>query len=198
MCDSWKEAYRRYDWTVDLSHFNGAANYPGFFNRVILPADVKGFEDKFRAAIDANGTFEVAGEVCFWKNYGNFRTRNNITQRLLTYLSDINNWNRFCLAVKHVSHNQSYTNFVALQNACHQPKGFASPITFLAFYNPVKYPMVDKHIAYWWAKNKEKYGYGASQKFSQRNDGWIQTYTISQTKQNWDAYIEWKNFCNDY
>ena len=53
--------------------------------------------------------------------------------------------------------------------------------------------MVDKHIANWWVKNKAKYGYGTSPDFFQRNDGWI-----PPKRQNWEAYIDWKRFCNDY
>jgi hypothetical protein len=58
--------------------------------------------------------------------------------------------------------------------------------------------MVDKHIANWWDDNKAHYGYESSPIFSQRNDGWIQTYTASQTKQNWATYISWTEFCQDY
>ncbi len=156
------------------------------------------FENKFRAAIDGNGSFEIAGEVCFWKNYGNAQARNRVTQKLLTHLRDPVNWDRFVQAIKQVLSNLSYDNFVALRDACNQPRGFATPITFLAFYKPTEYPMVDKHIANWWAVNRAKYGYGDSPKFSQRNDGWIQTYTIPQNKQNWNAYIAWGKFCFDY
>jgi len=198
MCNSWYEANRQYSWTVDLSHFSRAADYPEYFNRVIASADVMAFEKRFRVAIDGNGSFEIAGEVCFWKNYGNAKARNQVTQGLLAHLRKSANWNTFVRAVKQLSTNPSYDNFTGLRNACNQPRGFATPITFLAFYRPIEYPMVDKRIANWWAVNRAKYGYGASPKFSQRNDGWIQTYTILQNKQNWNAYVAWKEFCNDY
>ena len=198
MFNSWDKTYRMYSWTVDLSHFGKTADYPGYFNRVITPADIVTFENKFRTAIDDIGSFEIAGEVCFWKNYGNAHARNRVTQKLLAHLRDPVNWNRFVRAVKQVSSDPSYDNFVTLRDACYQPRGFATPITFLAFYKPTEYPMVDKHIANWWAVNRAKYGYEASPKFSQRNDGWIQTYTISQNKQNWNAYVAWRRFCRDY
>jgi hypothetical protein len=44
--------------------------------------------------------------------------------------------------------------------------------------------MVDKHIAYWWRVNKEKFGYGNSPDFSQRYDGWIQP-----VERSWKAYL---------
>jgi len=198
MCNSWYKAYNRYSWTADLRRFSRAADYPGHFNCVVTPATVATFEDKFRMAIDGNGSFEVAGEVCFWKNYGSAQARNRITEKLLKHLSSPANWKNFVRIVKQVASNPSYENFVALKRACNQPTGFATPITFLAFYKPSEYPMVDKHVASWWALNREKYGYGNCPTFSQRNDGWIQSYTISQNKQNWDAYTAWKKFCNDY
>jgi len=199
MCNNWDKAYSKYRWRVDLEHFSKAADYPGYFNRVIItPADVMTFENKFRTTVDGNGSFEIAGEVCFWKNYGSAQARNRVTQKLLTHLKIQDNWNRFVQAIKQASSDPSYGHFVDLRKACNQPRGFATLITFLAFYKPNEYPMVDKHIANWWVKNRAEYGYGASPDFSQRNDGWIQTYTVSQTKQNWNAYIAWEKFCNDY
>ncbi len=198
MCRTWIDAYKKYSWTVDLTRFKESAKYPNYFNRVITPVDVVAFEDKFRTVIDGADSFEVAGEVCFWKNYGNFQSRNRITQQLLLHLGTARNWDVFIRALKKLSSNPSLSSFVAFRKACNQPRGFATPITFLAFYNPLKYPMVDKHIADWWTRNKTVYGYGTSLIFSQRSDGWIQTYTSSQNKQNWNAYIAWTRFCRDY
>jgi hypothetical protein len=198
MFNSWNDAHKRFSWKVDLRHFKGAVDYTGFFNRVIESQDVKAFEDRFRVAIDGGGSFVIAGEVCFWKNYGTAQNRDRATQKLLTHLTNSVNWNKFVQAVKQVQNNPSYENFIALRDASNQPRGFATPITFLAFYKPAEYPMVDKHIAKWWVENNVKHGYGASAIFSQRKDGWIQTYSDSQVKQNWNAYIDWKKFCNDY
>jgi len=191
MCNSWICARRKYSWTVDLTHFSGSEDYPGFFNQTITPADIQEFEDTFRAAVDGAGSYEVAGEECFWKNYGNFQARNRITQTLLLHLQVRENWINFTEAVRSLSVDPSHGNFLSLRDACNQPRGFATPITFLAFYDPMKYPMVDKHIANWWAANRAKHGYGTSRSFSQRSDGWIQTYSISQTRRNWNAYIFW-------
>ena len=193
MCNNWNKAYSRYNWEVNLKYFKDAANYPGYFNRVITPADVATFENKFRAAINGNGSFEIAGEVCFWKNYKNAQARNRVTQKLLNHLKNPVNWNSFVQAIKQISSDPSYDNFVELQYACNQRRGFATPITFLAFYNPTEYPMVDKHIANWWAKNKIKFGYESFPAFLQGIYG-----SILSCKQSWDAYVAWKTFCNDY
>jgi hypothetical protein len=198
MCKKWHEAYKKYDWTVDLRKFSMAAEHEDFLNRIIQPADLVDFENRFRVAIEKNGPYQLAGEVCFWKNYGNFQARNNITKKIMGYLRDAKIWINFCKLVNLTSNNFSYDNFKILRNECNQKRGFATPITFIAFYNPIEYPMVDKHIAHWWATNKEKFGYESSPIFFQRNDGWIQAVTNLQTEQNCEAYLEWKQFCIDY
>ena len=198
MCNSWGNALKMYNWTVNLRHFTGADNYSTYFNRTILPHEVVQFEDTFRRIIDDNGSFEVAGEVCFWKNYGNIQARSKLTQSLLTHLVIRANWDTFIRATREISNNPSFANFLALRNACNQPRGFATPITFLAFYNPKKFPMVDKHIANWWRTLKARYGYDQAPVFSQREDGWIHAVGVQRNIQNWDAYIAWKTFCCDY
>ena len=193
MCNNWIKAYRMYSYTVDLSEFKNAVRYPGYFNRTIKPNNLMEFENKFRKTINESGSFEVAGEVCFWKVYRFSENRDNITQRLLDYLSSSTNWNDFIRTIRKIAGNPSYENFIALKNACNQPAGFAVPLTFLAFYKPIEYPMADKHIANWWAKNKIKFGYGPFPAFLQGIYG-----SILSCKQSWDAYVAWKTFCNDY
>ena len=193
MCESWLSALRMYNWTVDLRHFRNAGNYPGYFNRVILSSEVVRFEDTFRAIINEKGSFEITGEVCFWKNYGNAQARDRVTKNLLDHVSEHANWNIFTLAVREIESDPCFANFISLRNACNQAKGFATPITFLAFYNPRDYPMVDKHIANWWNAQRTEYGYEEYPEFSQRDDGWV-----PPNEDNWNAYIAWTRFCCDY
>lgn len=198
MCKNWIRAYNKYSWTANLNNFGSSQIYMGFFESTITPTNTLLFENKFRTVVDEGNQFVVAGEVCFWKNYGNVQSRDRITQKLLAHLSNPVNWDKFTRVMKQISTYPSIQNFIALQDAINQPKGFATPITFLAFYNPTKYPMVDKHIANWWTLNKAKFGYKNSPNFSQREDGWIQTYTKQQVRQNWEAYLAWQTFCEDY
>ncbi|MFZ2089418.1 MAG: hypothetical protein WAU47_12665 [Desulfobaccales bacterium] len=197
MCEAWLKAHKKYTWEVDLSRFRGSQNYEGYFNQTIQSPDVLEFENKFRIALN-NNEYVVAGEVCYWKNYGNHQARNRVAISLLTYLKDFENWNGFIQAIERVSNNPTFENFITLQKACNQQRGFATLITFIAFYKPSEYPMVDKHIANWWRLNKDRFNYANSQEFSQRNDGWIQPITITQKRQNWNAYLAWKEFCTDY
>ncbi|MCJ7632339.1 hypothetical protein MUP77_08095 [Candidatus Bathyarchaeota archaeon] len=194
---NWIDARKNYSWTVNLADFVRAIEYPGFFNLVIRPEDIVALENSFRVAIDEGGSFEVAGEICFWKNYGSFQSRDSITQALLSHLRKPDNWNGFMNAVKRLSRFPSYEDFIELQISCNQPQGFATPLTFLSFYEPESFPMIDRHIANWWRLNRGRYR-PLAPIFSQRGDGWIQTYTSSQVKQNWDAYISWTEFCRDY
>ncbi len=197
MCDNWEEALRTYSWRVDLSCFSGATDYPGYFDRVIAPVDVDAFQGQFREAIDGVGSFALAGEVCFWKNHRSPQ-KHSLTQRLLEHLSSAQNWHRFAASIRTLSNNPSYDTFVALRKSCSQPRGFATPITFLAFYRPTEYPMADKHIANWWGLHRDGYGFGSWPPFSQRKDGWIQTYTTAQNRQDWNAYLAWTEFCCQY
>ena len=132
MCNSWTDAYSLYDWAVDLRQFNNARNYPAFFNRIIQPNEIVQFEDIFRQHINENGSYQIAGEVCFWKNYGNHMARNRVTESLLRYLSIITNWDKFAEAIREISGNPTLSNFHGLRNACSQPRGFATPPHFLS------------------------------------------------------------------
>ncbi|MBN2488269.1 MAG: hypothetical protein JXA98_04510 [Methanosarcinaceae archaeon] len=194
MDNNWVNALKKYNWTVNLQQFVDASIYKGYFDRTIRPDDVVIFENRFRRAINNGSSFEIAGEVCFWKNYGNPQSRNRITTNLLSYHKEKTNWENFVRVVKEISDNPSSDKFVSLKRACNQQNGFATPITFLAFYNPIEFPMVDKHIANWWIKHKETYGFRDFPDFSQRkNDDWIKS-----NNDNWNAYIAWKTFCCDY
>lgn len=198
MCKTWFLAYTKYDWTVDLSTYAEATEHSGYFDQVITLQNVVDFENKFKQSIEVSQSFVVAGEVCYWKNYGSYQSRNRITKRLLDFLSMDNHWQNFVQALRRLYKNPDCDNFLSFRKTCNQPKGFATPLTFLSFYNPAEYPMVDKNIAYWWLRNRGEYGYDNSPPFSQRGDGWIQTYTKSHDRQNWNAYVEWARFCQDY
>ena len=189
--DGWIAIHNKYNWTVDLSDFRWSRNYPGYFDRIIKnPLEL---EDKLREAVNSSSSLATIGEVCFWKNYGNSQSRDTLTLRLLEHLQRCDNGNTFTRAVKELSYTPSWSKFIALQRACNQLSGFATPLTFLSFYNPLKFPMVDKHIAYWWAANKSVHGYDDAPVFSQIYDGWIQPIP-----QSWEAYDCWTDFCCYY
>lgn len=196
--DAWRNAHGDYAWEVDLRHFAERQEYPGFFSRVIGSRDAIRFEDAFRRAIDGSGTYQIAGEVCYWKNYGNHQSRDRITRKLLQLLSDKECWAKFRGAVKEVCKHPCFPALACLQDASGQPHGFATLLTFVSFYDPTSFPMVDKYIAYWWAASKKRFGLATLPSFSQRDDGWIETTTKTKTELNWGAYMAWTRFCRDY
>ena len=196
--DLWRASLEAYAWDVDLCHFKNADEYPGHFRCIIGSRDVAGFEALFREAVEDRGSYEVAGEVCYWKNFGSHLSRDRITYALLKHLARRENWGMFSERVKGICTSPSFYAFRRLQAATGQPHGFATPLTFVSFYDPASFPMVDKHIAYWWAASKKRFGLAAPPCFSQRDDGWIETTTKAKTEQNWGAYMAWTRFCRDY
>jgi len=198
-CTSWLKAHPLYNWTVDLSTYKKAHRYPEHFDMAVHPDNLREFEGKFRETIDdEDGSYIVAGEVVYWKLYGAFQARNRVTGRLLDNLTSPNIWLAFRGALDLLCREPTFEHFKLFQQTCDQPKGFAVPITFLSFYRSSEYPMVDKFIAYWWKDNKSEYGFEEAHVFSQRSDGWIQTTSETRTRQNWDAYLNWKDFCCKY
>jgi hypothetical protein len=192
MENTWIKAYTSYNWTVALSKFQEAEKYQNAFNSVITPQKLIEFETSFRREINSpdNLSFVRAGEVYFWKNYGAFQNRDTITGKLLDHLSVRQHWDRFSSAVQNVAKDPKYDKFLDLVTACNQPYGFATPVTFLAFYQPTDFPMVDRHIAEWWNNNSDLFGYEKDLKFS------YPTGTIPKSQNNWNAYIYWTIFCN--
>ena len=209
--NNWFEAYfKNQNYKVDLSDFKYSSDYKDFFDSIITFSNRKKLENKFKKAVEECKSFEVAGEVYFWENYDSPNKRNILTKRLLDYFDTPNNWKNFIDIIKNISEKPTFDNFEKLKNACGQPLSeFRTPIIFLAFYDPLNYPMVDKHIANWWKNNKEKYtSWWEDNKekhksenhpnFFQNKDGFIETHTESQRRQNWHAYLAWSEFCRKY
>ncbi len=195
---NWKDARDKYDWNVNLGAYIHAAEHPGYFNRTITADEVSNFETYFRSSIDKPSLRKIAGEVCYWKNSRNYLARNKLTRDLINHLEQVQNRTAFIDAIFALAKKPSLENFKNLQTACDQKSGFATPLTFLSFFLPEKFPMVDKHIAYWWNRNKFRFDNQSPPDFAQREDGWIKTSTKANIEQNWNAYLGWTCFCVDY
>jgi hypothetical protein len=189
--ESWENALLQYNWTVNLRNFKSKAQFNGYFNQIIDKNNVQHFEDKFRSSLDSELDFTVSGEVCYWKNYGSFRSRDELTAKLLTLLSEPANWQSFVCDLTELATNPTYENIDRFRITCGQPNGFATPVTFLSFYNPKEFPMVDRIIGDWWNANSPKFSASWATPFAQREDGWLPL-----NKQNWSAYLEWRDFCS--
>ena len=194
MKESWEKARSKYDWTVDLRDFKHKDNYEGYFNEVIDNENTLSFENKFKLSLESEQTFVTAGEVCFWKNYGSHLSRDKLTNSLLKLLAQDKKWETYVYSLVELATTPTFENIDSFRKACGQPNGFATPVTFRSFYNPNAYPMVDKIIGFWWNAHKAEYWKSNAPNFLQRDgDGWL-----GLNEQNWNAYLEWTNFCREY
>jgi len=207
MTTHWERARNQYSYTVDLSNFPDADNYPDFFSLVITPKNRTELEERFRHAVDAENLnsetdnaepWAVAGEVCLWKMYPMLRGRNRFIRSLLHHLSSGNNWPEFTESLRALAQNPSYERYLRLRIASGQLFGFVIPLTFLAFYEPSRYLGISGQTALWWTKNREMTGFKEGEGFSIDKSGNIQTTTESMNRRNWCAYESWTAFCRTY
>jgi HEPN domain-containing protein len=183
----WSYARAAFDWKADLRKFCDRQKFEGFFDREITPSSLGEFEQVFR---DSLSTSELrrAGEVCFWKNFR--RNRDELTRQLLGHLEPAENWVAFVDRLKKLSSNPTFDNFGAFRRACAEEHGFATPITFLAFYDPDRFPMIDRYIGDWCADNAERFQLCQTHRFARRKDG-----LIRGSEASWKAYLAWTEFC---
>ena len=179
---NWKAAREAFSWTVDLRNFKDAAKYrPEFFNLVIGPEQVTEFEDAFRAELVPGGRVERAAEVVYWRNNGAFQSKTKITRALLGRVNSPEAWDRFVSAVKNLAQTLTWESLRELRKLC---GGFATPITFLSFFDPYQFPMVDRRIGDWWEK-----------RFPQEPQFVRTQKVIAPHPKSWEAYLAWTEFC---
>jgi HEPN domain-containing protein len=184
--NQWHAARMQFAWSVDLRRFKDAMKYPGFFDRVIVPGQIEQFEADFRAELLPGGKVERAAEVVFWKNGGNFKARDRIARDLLGWIAGPEDWLKFVHALKNLATNPTWECFKNLITGCGQTSGFATPITFLAFYDPKRFPMVDQRIGKWWLQR-----FPNQPQFAWNRDRTV----IVPGKKSWEAYLAWTEFC---
>ena len=186
--ERWSHARAAFDWKADLRKFRDRQKFEGFFDREITPSTLVEFEQVFRNSL-STGELRRAGEVCFWKNFK--RKGNALASGLLAYLAVPGNWEVFVDDLKRLASDPTFENLKAFRSACGEKLGLATPVTFLAFYQPERFPMVDRLVAEWRRQNAKRLGYVEAEHFSQRTpDGGIQG-----NQQSWKAYLGWAKFC---
>ena len=205
----WESCLKNYDYYADLSKYayKEDCKCPGYFESKIYGEITSEFQDKFRKTIDLKSlnSYPVVGEVAFWKLYRfeSIEIRDKQTKEILEYLSNQSKFLKFIDSLMNLVKEPDYLNFNNFRNSFNQPTGFPVPITFLSFYAPDLYPMVDKKIAKWWNNNKSRFGYQEYPGFilSKKKDtyGRIKEGSIDgREKENWDIYIIWTKFCRSY
>jgi HEPN domain-containing protein len=187
IAQKWAEARSRFDWKVDLRKFKDAPKCPGFFDRVIEPEQVAELEDAFRADLVPSGRVERAAEVAYRKNGQNYRARDRITRDLFEWIDGRRAWVAFVDAIENLALTQTWESFQGLIRSCGQTSGFATPLTFLAFYDPQRFAMVDKRIGAWWARrfpNEPQFTWNPSKT------------VVNPTRKSFEAYLSWTRFCS--
>ena len=184
--EAWKAARDRFEWPVDLRKFKDAKKHPGFFDRVVESDQIVRFEDGFRACLTPTGRVESAAEVAYWKNGKNHKGRDRITRDLMEWIHSPERWMKFVEALRELADSPSWKSFQNFIGSNGQVSAFSVPLTFLSFYDPVNFPMVDKRIGKWWSTR-----FPLQPQFT-----WDTKRTrITPTMKSFEAYIAWTDFC---
>ncbi len=152
------------------------------------------FENYFRRK--ARDSIEVYFEVVFWKLY----SQKNIRQKKATEIIDN-------MLRKNVSPELLYE---AINRFVNEPNKqnlnyirnlmgiktdvLAIPLTFPAFLNPEKYPMIDKVVARWVNKNFTKHNKNRRIKLIPFDT--LNRYT-SLRDADFQSYVNWVSWCNE-
>lgn len=181
--EAWKAARDQFAWPVDLRKFKDVGKYPGFFDRSIEPDRIVQFEDTFRAALNPGGRVENAAEVAYWKNGWNHKGRDRITRDLIQWMNRPEGWSNFVTALQELARAPFRESFQTFIGSNGQTSGFATPLTFLSFYDPQRFPMIDRRIGEWCRRfpNEPQFAWNGK--------------VISPNKQSWATYLVWTEFC---
>ena len=156
MPQTWLAAYNAYSYPADLSVFGGAHQFqPNHFNRQVAVdrQSTIDFEDNFR--VSSENEIIVYYEVLFWKMFNMGMARDNLTNQVINEHQELllisRNLNNFI-------ENDNYeeiANMEYLRTSIGIKSGLAVTLTFPAFMNPERFPMVDIWVARWVNENIE-------------------------------------------
>jgi len=192
--ETWTKALNDYRYPVRLSDYNRAAQFPDHFIRTISGdrASTIEFEDYFRA--NSESSVEPYFEVVFWKMFsqGNWRDArtdsivNHVLQNGVTASELRGAIGAFIEAPTEYSLSQLRK---LLGN---KTRDLALEMTFPAFNDPVRFPMVDTRTAKWITSNH-----------STHNRNRRSTLTPFKLKQgvlrdnDFQNYLDWVHWCRE-
>ncbi len=193
MPETWLEALRSYSYPVDLSNYDRANQFPGFFENIIGCRDSTiGFETYFRER--APNHIEVFFEVVFWKLYSQPHIRNGSTNRIVDFI--LNHgvtaqllWGsvqRF-LANPNISTLRQIRVLLGLKT-----KVLAVPLTLCAFAKPEKFPLIDMQVARWVNSNADVHNQNRINQLGMFN----MRYT-SLKDDDFPNYLNWVAWCRE-
>ena len=194
---SWVEALNDYSYPVKLSSYEQPNRFTNYVTK-----DIDGgrnstiqFENHFRE--NAHHSIEVYFEVIFWKLYSQLNIRQTRTTemidnilRLGTTPQELYDSIKAFAISPNKSNLQTLRLFLSIKTDV-----LAVPLTFVAFFSPAKYPMVDRVVAGWINENLSEHNKSRQAKltpFISFNKGYTSLRDVDFLN-----YINWVNWCNE-
>lgn len=191
---SWITALRKYRYRVRVTDYGRANDFPGFFTQDIA-GDRKStieFEDYFRA--NSEHSIEPYVEVAFWKLCGEkkrFEARvNDLAEHLRGQRVTASELRR---AADLFLDKPTKVNLSVLRALL----GIKNPVlalalTYPAFVDPARFPMVDTNTARWVSRNSEIHSQGRAKKLTPFKRG-----RSSLQDNDFDNYLNWVHWCRE-
>jgi len=191
---SWMEALSSYSYPVDLSCYENGNRFPNHFLREIggdRDSTIE-FEDYFRE--NAGRSIEVYFEVVFWKLYSRKQIRQRSTTRITEYvLAERIRPSSLYEAIESFADEPTQRNLRMIRKLLGiRTNVLAVALTFPAFLNPKRYPMVDNNVAKWVNANFTRHNRNRQARLTPFTFG----YT-SLRDNDFGNYLNWIEWCNE-
>lgn len=194
MPQTWVNALEKYCYPVELSNYEIANDFPGFFERKI-EGDRNStilFENCFCES--ASNNLAAFFEVIFWKYYSQSSWRQNGTSRIVDFvlqkgITSIDLWD----AVQQFVKIQNISNLKRIRDLLGiKTDVLAVPLTLSALANPETIPMIDTRVAKWVNQN------GVNHSINRKNQ--LTPFKMNSTslRQNdFSNYSNWVMWCQE-
>ena len=194
MPDSWVTALNSYRYPVRLSDYSRADEFPGFFTRDIAGrrASTIDFEDQFRAK--SNQCIEAYFEVVFWVLCGRSKLFEASVDRIVDHLLNIGvQAAQLRAAIDDFVAGPSTPRLTALRSLLGiKADVLTVALTFPAFVDPVRFPMVNRQTAKWVTGNLGAHNNGRRNALTAF---WHPDRGLRYD--NFDNYLNWVHWCRE-
>lgn len=193
---SWLKSLNSYSYPVKLYLYKEAWRFPCHFKKDIIGdrESTMKFENYFREK--ARQSIEVYFEVIFWKLFSQKNIRDKKTTEIIKEIIERKTKpEELYGAIKDFTVNPSKSKLQELRSLLNiKTNVLAIPLTFVAFFCPEKYPMVDKNVAKWVNKNLAKHNQNRQAKLTPFVS--LEKST-SLTDVDFQSYLNWVDWCNE-
>ena len=194
MPNSWMHALNAYSYPVDLTTYEKAIEFPGFFNQTIK-GDRNSTID-FENCFQKNAPYHISSffEVIYWKYYSQAQYRKKGTDRIIAYVQEnritsIQLWE----AIQEFVNMQTIKNLRNIRNMLGlTTRVLAVALTLPALASPETLPMVDTQVAKWINNNIAPHNDNRHNKLTTFN----LNYTSLQDN-DFSNYINWIAWCKE-